>query len=116
MDTYFRPFNFVVYNYETNFNSKEFRSALRFAGNTLKLILVEVYYSISKVKRYHRLLRRAYNIITEEHPELSDKERIQIAVKVVNNIAKPNRLIPTLLIFRAYFRLTELNLLNPLVK
>ena len=76
MDIYLKPSDFVVYNYGTNFNSEEFRSALRSAGSTLKLILIEAYYLISKVERYYRLLRRAYNIITEKHPELSNEERM----------------------------------------
>jgi hypothetical protein len=32
---------------------------------------------------------------------------LQIAVKAINDIASPNRLVPTLLVFRAYPRLTD---------
>ncbi|KAK6582999.1 hypothetical protein PZA11_004075 [Diplocarpon coronariae] len=39
-----------------------------------------------------------------------------MAVKAVNNIAGPNRIIPTLLIFKAYLRLIELDLPNLLIK
>jgi hypothetical protein len=32
-----------------------------------------------------------------------------MAVKAVNNIAGPNRLIPTLLVYKAYLRISNLN-------
>ncbi|CAL3970103.1 unnamed protein product [Diplocarpon coronariae] len=39
-----------------------------------------------------------------------------MAIKAVNDIAGPNRIIPTLLVFKAYPRLTELDLPNPSVE
>ncbi|CAL3966235.1 unnamed protein product [Diplocarpon coronariae] len=39
-----------------------------------------------------------------------------MAIKAVNNIAGPNKIIPTLLVFKAYLRLIELDLLNPSVE
>ncbi|PVH80071.1 hypothetical protein DL98DRAFT_549327 [Cadophora sp. DSE1049] len=116
IDTYLGPPDFVVYNYGTNFNSKEFRSALRSVGSTPKLVPIEAYHSIGKVERYHRPLRCAYEIVTEEHPELSDEDRLQIAVKAVNDTTGPNGLIPTLLVFGVYPRMTEMDPLNPLVE
>ena len=65
-----------MYDYNTNFNSKEFRSILKSVGNTLKLVPIEAHYLISKVKQYHRLLRRAYKIITKEYLKLSDEDRL----------------------------------------
>ncbi|CAL3962788.1 unnamed protein product [Diplocarpon coronariae] len=111
-----RPSNFIVYDYSTNFNSAEFRSSLRSIGITLKLVPIKAHHSIGKVKRYHRPLRYAFEIITAKHPRLSDDKRLQMAIKAVNDTAGPNRMIPTLLIFKAYLRLTELNLLNPSVE
>ena len=40
---------------------------------------------------------------------------LQIAVKVINNSAGPNSIIPTLLVFSAYPWLTEIDPLSPLV-
>ena len=40
---------------------------------------------------------------------------MQIAVKAVNNLAGPNKIIPTLLVFSAYPRLTEMDPLFPSV-
>ncbi|KAK6581556.1 hypothetical protein PZA11_006247 [Diplocarpon coronariae] len=116
LDTYIRPPDFVVYDYSTNFNSAEFRSSLRSIGTTLKLVPIEAHHSIGKVERYHRPLRRAFEIMTAEHPRLSDDKRLQMAIKAVNDTAGPNGMIPTLLVFRAYPRLTELDLPNPSVE
>src|SRR5204863_651770 len=85
-------------------------------GSTPKLVPVEAHHSIGKVERYHRPLRRAYEIVTEEHPELSDEDRLQMALKAVNDTAGPNGLIPTLLVFGAYPRMTEMDPPNPSIQ
>ena len=36
-----------------------------------------------------------------------------MAVKAVNNTAGPNRLVPTLLVYRAYLRISNLDLSAP---
>ncbi|CAL3962421.1 unnamed protein product [Diplocarpon coronariae] len=105
-----------LYNYSTNFNLAEFKSSLRSIRITLKLVPIEAYYSIGKVERYHRPLKYAFKIMIVKYPCLSDNKRLQMAIKVVNDIARPNKMILTLLIFRAYLRLIELDLLNPLVE
>jgi len=78
--------------------------------------LVKAYHLINKVKRYYRPLRRAYEIVTEKYLELFDTNQLQMAIKAINNIIKSNGLIPTLLIFRAYLKITELDLPNPIIK
>ena len=40
---------------------------------------------------------------------------LQIAVKVINNSAGPNSIVPTLLVFSAYLWLTKIDPLSPLV-
>ena len=40
---------------------------------------------------------------------------LQIAVKVINNLAGPNSIIPTLLVFSTYLQLTKIDPLSPLV-
>jgi hypothetical protein len=80
-------------------------------------VLVEAYNSISKVERYYTPLRRVYKIIRIELKEegINDKVCLQIAVKAINNIASLNSLVPTLLVFRAYPRITLANLPAPLI-
>ena len=38
-----------------------------------------------------------------------------MAFKAINDLARPNGLIPTLLVFRAYPRIIKLNILSPIV-
>jgi hypothetical protein len=78
---------------------------------------VEAYNSISKVERYYTLLRRVYKIIHIELKEegINDEVCLQIAVKAINNIVGLNSLVPTLLVFRAYPRITLVNPLAPLI-
>ena len=71
---------------------------------------------IKKIEQYYRLLRQVYEIVSIEYLELRDEERLQIAVKAVNNTVRLNSLVLTLLVFRAYLRLIELDPLNPLVE
>jgi hypothetical protein len=70
---------------------------------------VEAYNSISKVERYYTPLRRAYKIIRTELKEegIDDEVCLQIAVKAINDTAGPNSLVPTLLVFKAYPRMTS---------
>jgi len=70
--------------------------------------LIEAHHSIGKVERYHSLLRRAYDIIWKEPraEKLSKEIVLQMDVKAINDTAGPNGLVPTLLVYGAYPRLT----------
>jgi hypothetical protein len=70
---------------------------------------VKAYNSISIVKRYHSLIRRVYQIIVSEIPELDKNIALQMAFKAINNSAGPNGLVPTLLVFKAYPRIVKSN-------
>ena len=48
-------------------------------------------------------LYRIYKIISSELKTVSKELTLQIAIKAVNNSAGPDRLIPILLVFSAYF-------------
>jgi hypothetical protein len=74
----------------------------------VKEVPVETYNNIGKVKRYHYFLRRVYKIIRDEiQNEVNFKTALQMAVKVINNLAGPDGIIPTLLVFKAYPKMTE---------
>jgi hypothetical protein len=76
-------------------------------GITCKQVPVEAYWSIGKLERYHAPLKRAYEIITAEIGDSASREaRLQMAIKVVNDTVGPNGLVPTLLVFGAYPRMT----------
>ena len=58
------------------------------------------------MKSYYGLICKAYKIITEKLSNTGLKAlRLQIAIKVINDIVNPDSLILTLLIFKAYFKI-----------
>ena len=76
-------------------------------GITCKQIPVEAHWSIGKVERYHQPLRRAFEILHAEVGRFTGIEAVlQMAVKAVNDTAGPHGLVPTLLVFGAYPRVT----------
>jgi hypothetical protein len=83
----------------------------------VKKVPVEAYNSVGQVKRYYTPLRHAYKIIQNElKDEQIDKEiMLQMAVKAINDSAGPDGIVPTLLVFGVYPRLTEMDPPSPSV-
>jgi hypothetical protein len=67
------------------------------------------------VEHYHSLLQRAYQIIITEIPEISKEMALQMAFKAINDTASLKGLVPILLVFGAYPRMVELDMLLPSV-
>ncbi|KAF1936271.1 hypothetical protein EJ02DRAFT_459660, partial [Clathrospora elynae] len=107
IDTYQGPLDILTHDAGTNFASAEFRAEAKIMGVTCKQVPTEAHWSVGKTERYHAPLRRAWDIL---HAELAgtmpDKAILQMAVKAVNNTAGPDGLVPTLLVFGAYPRMT----------
>ena len=59
------------------------------------------------VKRYYGLIRRAYSIIIAKVPSIGKDMALQMAFKAINDTARLNRLVLTLLVYSAYPRITE---------
>jgi hypothetical protein len=78
-------------------------------------VLVKAHNFIGIVERYHGLIRRAYQIIVSEIPELDKDMALQMAFKVINNLAGPDGLVLTLLVFRAYPKIIKSDALSFLV-
>ena len=74
-----------------------------------KSVPVEAHWSIRLVERAYLILRCIYQIITKECPDITKDIGLQIAVKAINDIAGPSGLVPTLLVFRAYPQITDLD-------
>jgi hypothetical protein len=81
----------------------------------VKEVPVEAYNSVSKIKRYHSFLRQAYKIICDKlrDTKTSTEVSLQIAIKTINDSAGPDGIIPTLLVFGAYPRITNNSALSP---
>jgi hypothetical protein len=72
-------------------------------GITTKIVPVKAHWLIGKVEHYYTVLRRIYQIISKELPDLDKEMALQIAIKAINNTAGLNGLVPILLVFSAFF-------------
>jgi hypothetical protein len=115
IDVYQGPPDEIVTDAGKNFVSKEFQQHAIAMGITLKAVPVEAHHSIGKVERYHALVKRAYEIIAVELPDLDKDMALQMAFKAVNDSAGPDGLIPTLLVYGAYPRMSEFDAPAPTV-
>ena len=61
----------ITYDTKKNFISKNFKYLAIIMGITTKTVLVEVYWSIKKVKRYYVILHCAYQIVSKKLPDLN---------------------------------------------
>ena len=106
IDVYIGPPETIVHDAGTNFASIEFRQYAQSMTITTKEVPVEAHHSIGKIERYHVPLKRAYEIIRQEMPDTTADIILQAAIKAVNDTAGPKGLIPTLLVFGAYPRMS----------
>src|SRR5947208_13849779 len=74
---------------------------------SLKEVPIEAHNSIGKVKQYYASLQCAYEILYAEDPLSSPEASLQMAIKVINNMAGLNGIIPTLLVFSTYPQVAE---------
>jgi hypothetical protein len=65
---------------------------------------------------YYNSLRRAYKIICNKLQDTKTNAKIslQIAIKTINDLAGPDNIILTLLVFGAYPRISNNSLLSPI--
>ena len=105
----------ITYDARKNFVSNEFRQYASVLGISTKSVPVEAHNSIGIVERYHGPIRRAYQIIATEMPDLNKDIALQMAFKAINDSAGPDGLVLTLLVFGAYLRIIELDAPSPTV-
>jgi hypothetical protein len=107
IDTYLGPPDQITTDAGKNFASKEFNQYANMVGTKVKIVPVEAHNSVGTVERYHGPVRRAYTIITAEIRDIDREMALQMAFKAINDSAGPDGLIPTLLVYGAYPRMTE---------
>lgn len=113
IDTYLGPPDVINHDAGTNFVSSEFQQNAKSLTIQTKEAPIESANTIRLVERYHNPLRRAYEIIKEEiyandtqdHKDMA----LQMAVKAVNDTAGYDGIVPTLLVFGAFPRISELD-------
>ena len=109
IDTYIRPPEYITHDAGRNFISKEFQQYITAMVILTKAVPVKAHWSIRLVERAHPALRRAYQIIMDKCKDIQKELALQMAVKAVNDIAGPDGLIPTLLVYKAYPRINKLD-------
>jgi hypothetical protein len=83
----------------------------------VKEVPIKAHNSVGQVKRYYAPLRRTYEIIQNklENKHIDKEIMLQMAVKAINDSAGPDGIVPILLVFGAYPRLTEIDPPSPSV-
>jgi hypothetical protein len=76
-------------------------------GTKVKIVPIKAYNSVGIIECYHGPIYRAYSIITAKVPNISKDMALQMAFKAINNMAGPNSLVPILLVYSAYPRITK---------
>ena len=84
-------------------------------GIMMKNVFVETHHSIDQIERYHGLFRRIYLIIISKILGIDPNLELQMALKAVNDSIESHELVPILLIFGAYSRMTELDAPSPTI-
>jgi hypothetical protein len=103
-----------VYNAGKNFTTTEFKQLVSSMLIKVKKVPVKAHNSVGLVEQYYALLRCAYKILKAKlkNKHINKKMILQMAVKAVNNSARPDRIVLTLLVFGSYLRITEIDALS----
>ena len=109
IDTYVGPPEYITHDAGRNFISKEFQQYATAMAISTKAVPVEAHWSVGLVERAHPALRRAYQIITDECKNIQKELALQMAVKAAKDTAGPNGPVPTLLVHKAYPRMSNLD-------
>ena len=109
IDVYLGPPDVIIHDPGTHFAAEEFREAAKLMSCIIKEMPTEAHNSVGKTERFHAPLRRAYEIISDElkGQGISKEVILQMAVKCVNDTANPGGIVPTLLVFGAYSRISD---------
>lgn len=109
IDVYLGPPDVIAHDAGKNFASHEFRQNATALAIETNEVPVEAHNSIGIVEGYHSPLRRAYDIIHNELKGADKNMLLQMAIKAVNDTAGSDCLVPTLLVFGAYPKMTPLD-------
>ena len=87
------------------FDAKSFRDNAKAAGVYVEIVPTEAHNKIGKVERYHSVVRRVYEKLKTDDPDMSPELRLSTTFRCINDSAGPDGLVPTLLVFGTYPKL-----------
>ena len=120
INTYLGPPDLVMYDLGTSFVAKEFQQYANSLTIITKEVPVEAANTMGLVKCYHKPFYQAYEIINDKFKDKGNSNDnlngstpkaliLQMVIKVINDTAGHDGLVPTLLVFRAYPCMLELS-------
>lgn len=108
IDTYLGPPDRITHDAGTNFITQEFKAEAAAIGISCKQAPTEAHWSVGKVERYHAPLCRVFDILYSElSTTISDDDILQMSFKALNDTINKKGLVPTLLVFGTYPRITS---------
>jgi hypothetical protein len=83
----------------------------------VKKVPVKAHNSVKQVKQYYTLLCCAYKILKTKlkNKHINKEIILQMAIKAVNDLAGPNKIVLTLLVFGLYLRIIKIDVLLPII-
>jgi hypothetical protein len=87
--------------------TKEFKQYAANMSIEVKTVSIETHHSIEMIERYHESLRRVYSIFVTKISGIDLESALQMSFKALNDSIGLDDLVPTLLVFEAYFRMTD---------
>eukprot|EP00171_Calliarthron_tuberculosum_P022824 IDg22824t1 len=93
IDVYLGPPNVLAHDAGKNLVARAFQRHSALMTIDTKPIPVESANSMTYVERYHAPIRRSYNIIRADLPNITEEEALQYAVKALNDSVGPDGLV-----------------------
>ena len=84
---------------EIAFTSREFNELARKNGIEIQLSGIQSHNAIGPGERYHQPLRRIFNCIVEDAPNIDHHLSLQLAVKSMNDTMGPDGNVPSIFVF-----------------
>jgi hypothetical protein len=110
VDVYSGPPEWVVVDKGSNFAAAAFHNEAGRIGITVREVPTEAHAEVGIVERQHAVRRKAYKAISIDCPELCKEDLLSMAVRAVNDVAGPDGISATLLLFGVVLRLGVLGL------
>ena len=114
IDVYLKFFNYIHHDVNKNFMNRKFRQYCSIINIVIVTMLVEIHWSIKIIEKYYSIFRRTYLMIMKNlivtnmiFTNIIKNIKLQMTIKIVNDIINDNDLIFTLLMFDAYFRMQK---------
>lgn len=87
------------FDQESSFVSADMERNCAEQGISLSVSGIESHNSIGAGESYHRQLRRVFNCIRSETPNVEPEHALRLAIKAINDTAGSNGLVPSMLVF-----------------